>query len=399
MLELVQILYEEIVFYFRHLFLAGRDAFCEGCRHVHHYVQSDRTVPIPRQQSCKVRHMTEASYAEWRNRLLTGSPDVPVKAFAFFMIPGAASGADVVTGAADAPVPQEFYDHPLLFLCISLLLCILVTVLFLSRRKLQSSERRYRSLFADNGAIMLLIEPTTMLIMDANPAACAFYGWSPDDFLKMRISEINTLPEPAVGAIIYDILNHERRRFHARHRLASGEERDVEVNAMPYLLEGRQCLLSIIHDITAQVTAERELELTRRQAEESCRQSTEELRAIYGGIIDGIIVADVETGEILQVNDQACRMFGYNREELLHKNPLKNLHPPEATSRVSNHFAELGCGVESRQEDIPCLRADGSIFFADIGSRLVTLKGQQYVVGFFHDVTVHKAAEELFREG
>ena len=336
----------------------------------------------------QVRHMTVASYAVWRNRRTHEKPlkYIPGVAIASMLYSVVEAGADT----AKIPVPQEFYDHPLLFLCITLLLCVLITVLLLNRRKLQSSERRYRSLFADNGAIMLLIEPDSLRIMDANPAACAFYGWNPSDFLHKRITDINTLPEPEIREIIHDILNYERRRFLARHRLSSGEERDVEVNSMPYLLEGRQYLLSIIHDITGQVAAETELALTRQQAEESHRQSTEELRAIYDGIIDGVIVTDIETGEIVQVNDQACRMFGYSREELLLKSPQKDLHPPVAAPRVSEHFTGFRDGVESTQEDVPCLRADGSTFFADIGSRLITLTGRLLVVGFFHDITGRK---------
>ena len=216
--------------------------------------------------------MTGACYAGWRNRRthekqLTYISGAAIASVFYSVIE---AGADT----ADIPVPQELYDHPLLFLCISLLLCVIITVLLLSRRKLQSSERRYRSLFTDNGAIMLLIEPDSMRIMDANPAACAFYGWNPPDILNKRITDINTLPEPEIREIILDILNYEKRRFLARHRLASGEERDVEVNSMPYLLEGRQYLLSIIHDITGQVAAETELALTRQRAEESLRQST-----------------------------------------------------------------------------------------------------------------------------
>ena len=329
--------------------------------------------------------MTGACYAVWRNRR---THEKQLKyIYAAAIASGLYSVAEAGADTANIPVPQEFYDHPLLFLCITLLLCVLITVLLLNRRKLQSSERRYRSLFADNGAIMLLIEPDSVRIMDANPAACAFYGWNPSEFLNKRITDINTLPEPEIREIILDILNNERRRFHTRHRLASGEERDVEVNSMPYLLEGRQHLLSIIHDITGQVAAETELALTRQRAEESHRQSTEELRAIYDGIIDGIIVTDIETGEIVQVNDQACRMFGYSRAELLLKRQQKDLHPPEAAERVGKHFTGFRDGVESTQEDVPCLRTNGSIFFSDIGSRLITLSGRQLVVEFFHDIT------------
>ena len=48
----------------------------------------------------------------------------------------------------------------------------------LAEAALRESEERYRSLFEDNHAVMLLIDPQSGAIVDANPAACAWYGWT-----------------------------------------------------------------------------------------------------------------------------------------------------------------------------------------------------------------------------
>ncbi len=155
--------------------------------------------------------------------------------------------------ALELPRPsahEALDDHPIVSLCIIILLCVVITVLHLSRKKIKASERRYRALFQDNGAIMFLVDPVTLRIIDANPAACAFYGLRPADFVDKLVTEINTLSEEEVREIYLDVVSYERRRFRARHRLASGEERDVEVNAMPYHVDGRECIFSIIHDMT-----------------------------------------------------------------------------------------------------------------------------------------------------
>ncbi len=59
---------------------------------------------------------------------------------------------------------------------------------------------RYTSLFENNHAVMLLIEPETAAIKDANPAACAYYGWSREEFRKLRIGDINTLSRDEIFA-------------------------------------------------------------------------------------------------------------------------------------------------------------------------------------------------------
>lgn len=45
---------------------------------------------------------------------------------------------------------------------------------------------------------MLLVAPETGHIVDANPAACTFYGYSQEDMQQMTISDINTLDERAI---------------------------------------------------------------------------------------------------------------------------------------------------------------------------------------------------------
>ncbi len=201
--------------------------------------------------------MTGCRYVKWRNRL-TNVPFPAATCVAACMV---ALFSPLKAGAVEIPKPsihEAFHDHPVVTLCIIVLLCLLCAVLLLSRRKIQASERRYRALFQDNGAVMLLIDAESMRILDANPAACAFYGWRPADFLNMPIFDINTSPESVVREIYHDVLNYERRRYRVRHRLASGEEREVEVNSMPYQIDGRDCLLSIIHAITTKETEQGE---------------------------------------------------------------------------------------------------------------------------------------------
>ena len=47
-----------------------------------------------------------------------------------------------------------------------------------SEMALKSSEERYRSIFSNNHSVMLIISPDTGAILDANPAACSYYGYT-----------------------------------------------------------------------------------------------------------------------------------------------------------------------------------------------------------------------------
>ncbi|MBI4651377.1 PAS domain S-box protein, partial [Candidatus Desantisbacteria bacterium] len=45
--------------------------------------------------------------------------------------------------------------------------------------------------------------------------------------------------------------------------------------------------------------------------------------------------------------------------------------------------------------DIPCIRKDGSVFYADINSFDITIDGIKYLAGIFRDITGRKKTEEI----
>jgi PAS domain S-box-containing protein len=124
---------------------------------------------------------------------------------------------------------------------------------------LLESEERYRSLFKNNHAVMLLIDPDSAAIIDANPAACTYYGWSREELMKRRIDEINTLRRKEVAAEMQLARAEKRNHFFFKHRRADGTIRDVEVYSGPIILKGKALLYSIVHDITDRKQAEEKL--------------------------------------------------------------------------------------------------------------------------------------------
>ncbi len=63
---------------------------------------------------------------------------------------------------------------------------------------LRESEERYRSFFDNNHTVMLLVDPENTDIVDANPAAVSFYGWSKQELTDKKITDINTLSNEQV---------------------------------------------------------------------------------------------------------------------------------------------------------------------------------------------------------
>ncbi|MHB1036945.1 MAG: PAS domain S-box protein [Pirellulales bacterium] len=170
------------------------------------------------------------------------------------------------------------------------------------------------------------------------------------------------------------------------------EVRDVfgawyDCRVVPMVEEGvvRQAMI-ICTDVTAS-----------KMALESLRQNNEELQAIYDGIADGVLIADVETTKYLRANSAMCRMLGYTEEAFL-RLAIQNLHPPEAWLEVRERFESRRRGVNPDASDVPFLCRDGTIVYLDVAARPIVFQGRPCLIGFFRNVTERHRAEEALRE-
>ena len=113
-----------------------------------------------------------------------------------------------------------------------------------------SSAPDFKDIFAKHGSVMLLIDPSSGKIIDANPAAATFYGYSRSKLRAMSIQQINTLTPEQVKEERKLAKSQGRNYFIFRHELASGDIRTVEVHSDPFSFSGKTLLLSVINDIT-----------------------------------------------------------------------------------------------------------------------------------------------------
>lgn len=131
----------------------------------------------------------------------------------------------------------------------------------------------------DHVAIMLLIDPDTGAIENANEAAVRFYGYPREKLLTMKIDEINVLNPEEIAQERKKAVKEERNYFVFPHRLASGEIRTVEVYSSPVYSPAKQkmLLLSIVHDATGKMLAREDSLLYQQRLNALVRQKTEEI--------------------------------------------------------------------------------------------------------------------------
>ena len=125
-----------------------------------------------------------------------------------------------------------------------------ITQLKNTEQALLQSESRFRSMFERHSSPMLMIDPDSGAIVNANAAASHFYGYSIEQMRSMSIGQINTQSPAEIEIERQQAQLGERNYFAFPHRLANGEVRMVEVYSSPVEVEGKTVLFSIVHDVT-----------------------------------------------------------------------------------------------------------------------------------------------------
>lgn len=168
--------------------------------------------------------------------------------------------------------------------------------------------------FLNSPAVMLIIDPETRMFRDVNKAAENFYGWSREQFLQMRVEDVNVLPIEELRNKIEQVRENDKIGFEFRHRLANGEIKDVEIFSGTLRIDGSEMLHTVVQDITERKKNEKRINLVLKQLSD------------YKQALDAssnVVITDSE-GIILEVNDRTCELSGYSREELIGKSTSVN---------------------------------------------------------------------------
>jgi PAS domain S-box-containing protein len=129
-------------------------------------------------------------------------------------------------------------------------------------------------------------------------------------------------------------------------------------------------------------------------------KSEDRFQALFNSITDALLVHWVETAEakatFIEVNDVACRLLGYSREELLVMTPSDIDAPDSGVDATSiTRRLEFGKNVLFKQTHIA---KDGRRIPVEINSRVFTFDGRPAVISLVRDISERDRAEMKLRE-
>ncbi|MEK6785640.1 MAG: PAS domain S-box protein [Nitrospirota bacterium] len=265
-------------------------------------------------------------------------------------------------------------------------LCIVTVANDITDRKqaeeaLRVSEERFAKAFQASPHPVVISELDTGRVVDANDAACQLSGYRKEDGLGHTTLEIGLWPLAEERACFVEQLKSvgSVRDMEVTLRRGDGEIRQILLSSELIELNGRQCCVTVGDDITESKRLEKALRLTQFSVDQA---------------VEAILWLD-PNARIFSVNDTACRMLEYSREQLLGMT-VHDIDPNFPVERWGHHWNTL------KQQgaltfDAKFWSRSGSVLETDATVNYLQYEGQEYGCMILRDIGERKRAEAELR--
>jgi len=239
-------------------------------------------------------------------------------------------------------------------------------------------------IFDQNGSIMLMTVQGRILA--ANQAAAAYYGYSKERLVGMLYEELSRPLLRAEGNSQTAQPDEANCSFvRRRHRLATGEERDVEVYCSPLEISGKRVRFCIIHDVTE-----------RNRALMEVKSSEVRYSTIFQNSLDAVVITRLEDGKIVDVNQAFTKDWGYTREEAVGRSTLELRSWVDLRDR--EHFVQMLLqNTVVRDVEVQFRKKNNDTYWGLMSASVIDLDGVPCIVSVIRDVTEAREAENEIR--
>lgn len=246
-------------------------------------------------------------------------------------------------------------------------------------------ENRAQYLFKNNPNSMWIYDLETLQFLAVNQAAITHYGYTEDEFLSMKLTDIRLAEDiPKLLEAIAKVSEGFSSPKVWRHCKKDGSLIFVDVSAHTLSYNDRRCELILVNDVTQKI-----------QAEESLKLAEAKYRSIFENALEGISQTSVE-GKFLIANPMLAKIYGYDSPEDLIANLTDITHQLYVNPQCRSELIErLTQREDIKQFESEVYRKDGSIIWTSENARAVyDVTGNiLYFEGTVEDITASKQAK------
>ena len=258
---------------------------------------------------------------------------------------------------------------------------------FTSLEALRDSENRYRRLFETARDGILILNAETGMIVDVNPFLLELLGYSREVFLGKQIWELGFFKDIIANQekflelqlkeyIRYDDLPLETIK---------GNKVNVEFISNVYLVDHHKVIQCNIRDITE-----------RKRVENKLKTSEAMYRRLFEAARDGILILDVDTGMVVDVNPFLIELLGYSHEQFLGKRIWElGFFKDDAANKLN--FKELKQKKFIHYENMPLETANGRLINVEFISYVYQVDHHNVIQCNIRDITDRIRAEEKIK--
>lgn len=241
-----------------------------------------------------------------------------------------------------------------------------------------------RLLFSGNPTPTWIYDVQTLAFLAVNDAAIASYGFSRNEFLRMRITDIRPIEDAAtVAALLSELPADQAEPANARHRIKDGSVIQVEIASRAVTYARRAARIVSASDVTRRV-----------EAEESLRESEASLAIAQQIAHVGSFTHYTVTGEHLW-SDELYFIVGLVPGSSDNSGGLWPFDHPEDLPLVQREVSVARSAHRSYNIDHRIIRSDGAVRHVQEQARWTydTAGNEVAHIGTVLDITERKAAE------
>jgi PAS domain S-box-containing protein len=253
----------------------------------------------------------------------------------------------------------------------------------IANASLRDTKDWYQTIVDNSDDAILLIGPDGRIV-SANPAACRMFGRTKAEIRRLGRNGVVDTRDPRLPKALEEIKRTGKFKGELNCLRKDGSVFPAQVSTTVFgNSEAMEWTNLIIHDITG-----------RKRAETDLKRPLEWQEAIFEGSRDAVFVADFQ-GRFVAVNNAACNLTAYTREELL-KMQIPDLHEEEDRGAYDQFRDRIMAG-EPILSEARIRRKDGTKVHAEFSNSRVIIAGKSYMHTTARDITERRRAEEEIR--